>query len=274
MTPQVITIALKGDAKWITTVFAVYLVLRVAWVQLWVPSYYSLVSALIVILGGTAGLKASKMFGGRMNFTGRLILYFSLALFVSSLASIGSSLPRSGSGLSGLPAIIFAAGVIGGQLLSGYALLISVRALIERLDVKAFLLISFSLVFSLGFAWIALVNRAAIEFLSGLNVLIFAGLFPSLIFLQLASALLLSSLLGKWYATKAIGIVAYGYVGFSILLPASIVVVIALGLINSPVGNFILGVPPVSMLYVVSLGLTQVRPRTLGSYFAGESSKR
>ena len=100
-----------------------------------------------------------------------------------------------------------------------------------------------------------------------LDEIFWVGLFPVLIFLQLACGLLLINLLGKWYATKAIRTIAFGFVCFDILFPPVVVYILVASFLGvSQVTAFLTGISfqAVTAMFIVSLALTQMKPKQTG----------
>ena len=254
--------------------FVIYIVVKAGF-----PSYegiYSLMGFMMLLVAGVAGFRACISFGGRRNFTGRIALYFSVALFLVAVSILASSLAASGMlsyGSAGDLSILDLAAFVLAQCISTYALIVSVRAVIDGLNTRAIVYITLSLLFSIGIAWFNFEIGAQVGFIrTTLDQVFWVGAFPFLIFLQLASALLLIDLLGKWYATQIIGVIAIGFVCFDLLLPPvmAFILVTLLGFLGNQVTTLLTGISiqAVGAMYLVSIALTQMRPRDRGPFFA------
>ena len=164
------------------------------------------------IVAGVAGLKASDLFGGRRNFTGRLLFYFSLQIFfymaflvyfeLQSLQLVTSSFylqllfANSGFGLW----------ILGIQFcFPAYALWASVRSTWNKFDSKSVVVIFLSIAFALVVGWANLVwaDPAAGQ-TTVADTVLWVGIFPTMAFLELSSGVLLLRSLGKWYVKKSI----------------------------------------------------------------------
>jgi hypothetical protein len=267
-------IAVNNYLLWATIFYSTYLVLKVVF-----PSYegpYSIMGTLMLIAGGVAGIKACASFGGRKNFTGRIALYFSAALFLVAASMFSSSLvaerivsPASAALLSDIDLMTF----VIAQCLSTYALMASVSAVFDRLRVKDMIYVSLALLFSISVAWFNLDTGTQAGLIhTAFDEFFWVALFPTLIFLQLAGALLLIDFLGKWYAARVIGVIAVGFLCFDLLQPpvTVFVLVTVMGFLGQQITSLLTGinVQAVTAMYLVSLALTQMRPRHKGPFYA------
>lgn len=154
--------------------------------------------------------------------------------------------------------VIVAVGAMVEQVFSSYALLTSVKTIIDKLDRKAWILIFLSLGFSLVLAVLLGINQESV-----VELFFWSALWPSLVFIQLAGALLLINLLGKWYVTKPIAIIVFGHLGFSVILPGIAILNFFFPIPNVALWLVVVGPMIVTSLYTVGVGMSQVRPREM-----------
>ena len=173
---------------------------------LWVPLIFE------AIVAGIAGLKGSHLFGGRRNFTGKLLFYFSLQIFsymvfvaYFELQALNILTPSFYLDLlfanSG-----FAFWIVGLMFcFPAYALWAGVRSTWGKFDSKFLLVVFLSLAFALVVGWVNLVwaDPAAGE-TTVADTMLWVGIVPTMVFLELSSAVLLLRSLGKWYVKKSI----------------------------------------------------------------------
>jgi hypothetical protein len=237
-------------------------------------SYLRLIPAgLETVLAGIVGWQASRKFGGRKNFIGRVLIFFSLAIFGCTIAAILTALQDleliqplallSASGISTWTGIL-------ASCFSAYALVSSVRSLWDRYDHRTLLVVLFSLALALVVAW---TNLAFADPVFGQttfsDTVLWVGLVPTLAFLQLASAILLLRFLGRWYAAKSLVVLAFAFVFYSAWIP----LVTSLGeflLVQSANFDtaFLFGQLSINFaIYLVCLAMTQVRPREAGPFY-------
>jgi hypothetical protein len=212
--------------------------------------------ALASLAGGFAGFNSARLFGGRRNFTGRLLMFYSVALVLGAFSwllwgiSVRGEVPSPSSGVESL-----FAGTIIGHALAGVALLISAKALVSKVTRREVALVSGALVFSLslslvtGFYLTSLIAR-----------IVWSGIWPITIFLQLACGLVLVSLLGKWYMAKQLAYITFAYLSFSIMTPVVIMIGLAFSSFSSAEGWLTLFIVAAVTNYIVGLAMTQVRP--------------
>ncbi len=230
-------------------------------------------AALETVVAGIVGWKASRMFGGRKNFIGRVLIFFSLAIFGYTIAAtitaledlqlFHTSVLLSESGISTW------IGVLAGCF-SAYALVASVRSLWDRYDHKTLLVILFSLALALVVGWTNLVfANPVFGQTSFSDTVLWVGLVPVLAFLQLASAILLLRFLGRWYAAKSLAILAFAYVFYSALIPlmTSLLAFLLVQSANFDTAFFFIRLTVNFALYLVCLAMTQVRPRVAGPFY-------
>jgi hypothetical protein len=267
MTLKLGAVEFNGEAKLITGFFSLFLVISAASLYFFGPfftvttPYNGLALGLAIIVEGLVGIRAGQRFGGSRNFTGRLMSYYAAALFATGVSSIVWTFFARGQIPTDIPLLVATSGVLLGLSISAFALFISARSLLEKLNSKTWLLIFLSLVLSL----ILSVSSYTYQKTPG-EQFAFTTIWPFLIFVQLASALILVSLLRDWYVTRPISIIAFGFIGYSVFAPIFTIV------------QFLTGIPPSvywasvsliggSCLYVVGLGMSQVRPANLREFF-------
>jgi hypothetical protein len=256
---------------WLSFFYVAFLVMKTVFPSS--ESMYSLMGALMLLVGGLAGLQASASFGGRRSFTGRIALYFALALILVSISMLASALLAglsysAGAVVSGINLMTF----VLAQCISTYAIVASLRSVIDRINTRAVVYILLSALFSIVIAWFNLMAGLRIGLIqSNIDEIFWVGLFPVLIFLQLAGGLLLINLLGKWYATKTIRTIAFGFVCFDILFPPVVVYILvtSLAFLGNQATAFLTGISfqAVTAMFIVGLALTQMKPRQTGPFY-------
>lgn len=276
MNPQ--RMQVNGYLVWLSFFYVAYLVLKIGFPSS--ESMYSLMGSLMLLVGGFAGIQACASFGGRRSFTGRIALYFALALILISISMLASSLSAGLSYpaeeiLSSIDLTMF----VLAQCIATYAIVASLRSVFDRINTRVVVYILMSALFSIVIAWFNL--RAGLQIgliQSNLNEIFWVGLFPVLIFLQLAGGLLLINLLGKWYATQTIRAIAFGFVCFDILFPPVVVYILvaSFAFLGNQVTAFLTGISfqAVTAMFIVSLALTQMKPRQTGPFYALHGSGR
>lgn len=250
----------NAGAKVITTLFAFYLAVVTFTVSYFGP-FFTVTTPLHPVAGSLAifaeafvGFKAVRMFGGRRNFTGRLVMYYSVALLAQAISWVIWGLFAGGQIPTGSTLIILGLGSIIGQILSAYALLISARAIIMKVDRQALALILLSLIFSAGLSVLLGIYNTTL-----VDRFVWSGVWSTSIFVQLASGLILVSLLGKWYMAKPIANIAFAYIGFGI---ATSLVIMLTYILPFPPADFwvVISLIEAVTFYVVGLSMSQVRP--------------
>ena len=237
-------------------------------------SYLRLLPAgLETVVAGIVGWRASRMFGGRKNFIGRVLIFFSLAIFgytieatVTALEDLQLLQPPALLSTSGISTWI---GVLAGCF-SAYALVASVRSLWNRYDHKTSLVVLFSLALAFVVGWTNLIYADPVfGQTTTSDTVLWVGLVPVLAFVQLASAILLLRFLGRWYAAKNLMVLAFAYVFYSALIPlvTSIIAFLVVQSANFDTAFFIIGLTTNLALYLVCLAMTQVRPRASGPFY-------
>ncbi len=230
-------------------------------------------AGLETFVAGIVGWRASRMFGGRRNFIGRVLIFFSLAIFgytivatvtaLEDLQLLHTPILLSESGISTW------IGVLAGCF-SAYALVASVRSLWDRYDHKTLLVVLFSIALALVVSSTNFVFADAVFGQTTFSdTVLWVGLVPILAFLQLASAILLLRFLGRWYAAKSLVVLAFAYVFYSALIPlvTSLVAFLLVQSANFDTAFFFIRLSVNIALYLVCLAMTQVRPRVAGPFY-------
>ena len=230
-------------------------------------------AGLETLVAGFVGWRASRMFGGRKNFIGRVLILFSLAVFGYTLAASVTALEDLQ--LFAAPVLLSESGtstwisVLAGCF-SAYALAASVRSLWDRYDHKTLLVILISLALAVV---VGLTNLLYADAVFGQttfsDTMLWVGLVPILAFLQLASAVLLLRFLGRWYAAKNLMVLALAYVFYSALIPlmTSLVAFLLVQSANFDTAFFFIRLSGNLALYLVCIAMTQVRPRVTGPFY-------
>lgn len=230
-------------------------------------------AGLETFVAGIVGWRASRMFGGRRNFIGRVLIFFSLAVFGYTIAAavtllensqlLPTSVLLSASGISTWIAVL--AGCF-----SAYALVASVRSLWDRYDQKTLLVVLFSLALALVVGSTNLVYADPVFGQTTVtDTVLWVGLVPILAFVQLASAILLLRFLGRWYAARNLGVLALAYVFYSALIPlmTSLVAFLLVQSANFDTAFFFNHLSTNFALYLVCMAMTQVKPRVTGPFY-------
>ena len=218
-------------------------------------------------------MRASREFGGRRNFTGRVLILFSLAIFGYTIASTVSALED----LQLLPTLTILSesgittwiSVLAGCF-SAYALVASVKSLWDGYDHKKLLVVLFSLMLAIVVGSTNLVFADAVFGQTTVtDTVLWVGLVPILAFVQLASAILLLRLLGKWYAARNLVMLALAYVFYSAMIPVatSLVAFLLVQSANFETAFFFIRLSANFALYLVCLAMTQVKPRITGPFY-------
>jgi len=230
-------------------------------------------AGLETLIAGIIGWRASRMFGGRKNFIGRVLILFSLAVFGYAIAATVTGLEDLQ--LLQTPVLLSESGIstwisVLAGCFSAYALAASVRSLWNKYDRKTLLVVLFSLALALVVASTNLVYADAVFGQTTFSdTLLWVGLVPILAFVQLASAILLSRFLGRWYAAKNLILLALAYVFYSALIPlmTSLVAFLLVQSANFDTAFFFIRLSGNFALYLVCVAMTQVRPRVTGPFY-------
>jgi len=230
-------------------------------------------AGLETLVAGFVGWRASRMFGGRKNFIGRVLILFSLAVFGYVVAASVTALED----LQLLPAqfLLSESGIstwisVLAGCFSAYALAASVRSLWDRHDHQTLLVVLFSLALAVVVSSTNLVYADAVFGQTTLSdTVLWVGLVPVLAFVQLASAVLLLRFLGRWYAAKNLAVLALAYVFYSALIPlmTSLVAFLLVQSANFDTAFFFIRLSGNFALYLVCVAMTQVRPRVTGPFY-------
>ncbi|MGI0080266.1 MAG: hypothetical protein ACRECH_11640 [Nitrososphaerales archaeon] len=251
----------NGAAKVITALFGFYSVVVTLSVYFLGPVFtvtsplHAEAGSIAIFVGAFIGFRAAKMFGGTHNFMGRLMAYYSVGLLAEAISWVLWGVLARGQIPTGVTLIILGAGSIVGQFVAAFALLISAKALIVKIDIRSLSLILVSFVFSLGLS--LLVGTTLTD---PADRLVWSGIWPLSIFVQLSSGLILVSLLGKWYMARPIAYIAFAYVGYSVLTSLATMTRIVL---NFSFADYwvIISVLSATSFYFVGFFMSQVRPR-------------
>lgn len=230
-------------------------------------------AGLETFVAAVVGWRASRMFGGRKNFIGRVLIFFSLAILGYTVAAtitgfedlqlVSAPAALSESGLSTW------IGVLAGCF-SAYALVVSVKVVWGRFDRKTLLVVLFALALAFVVGWTNLVFADPVfGQTTGPDTVLWVGLVPVLAFVQLVSALLLLRFLGRWYAAKNLTILAFAYVFYSALIPlvTSLLAFLLVQSANFDTAFLIIRLTANLGLYFVCLAMTQLRPRMAGPFY-------
>jgi hypothetical protein len=261
------------EAKTITGLFGLYLIEVIVSTLLRGPlytvttPYHAEIGSIPIFVAAFIGFKAANMFGGRHNFTARLAIYYSIALFAQAISWVLWGALARGDIPSGVTLVILGTGSLAGQILSAFALFVSAKALIVRIDKQTSGLILVSLAFSLG---LSLFVSSSLT--NPIDRVVWSGIWPLSIFVQLSSGLILVSLLGKWYMARPIAYIAFAYVGYSVLTSLTTITRIIL---NFSLADYwvIISVLSAASFYLVGLFLSQVRPLRHDLAPIGQNSK-
>jgi hypothetical protein len=263
-------LSFNKEAKWVTGFFALYIAVLAFAVLAFGPFYtvtspiHALVGALALIAFGLVGLRASRMFGGLDNFTGKLMLYYSVTFFAQATSWIIWPFITPGQIPTGGSLIALGLGSFSGQVVAGFALSVSAKSIVNRLDRRSWMLILVSLVFAV---LLSLSDATFVK--SGEEFFTWVVLWPTLMFVQLAAALLLVSHLGQWYLTRPIGIIAFGEIGYNVAAALLTIIRIASGY-PLEIHWVLISLVTAASFYVVALGISQASPMKFGAARAGE----
>jgi hypothetical protein len=230
-------------------------------------------AGLETLVAAVVGWRASRTFGGRRNFIGRVLIFFSLAILGYTIAAAVTGFEDlqffttltllSESGLSTW------IGVLAGCF-SAYALVVSVRAVWDRFDHRTLLVVLLALGLAFVVGWTNLVFADPVFGQTTVtDTVLWVGLVPTLAFIQLASAILLIRFLGRWYAAKSLAFLAFAYVFYSALIPlvTSLLAFVLVQSANYDIAFLIIRLGVNAALYLVCLAMTQLKPRTTGPFY-------
>lgn len=251
------------------------------------------------IAGGIAGLMASRSFGGRKNFTGKLLFFFSLLIFIDTVSLILGFLdfyynPTPLLNWLSYRVLLPYSGI--SEWISvlefsfpAYAFLISLRSMGFSLDSKSLIVVTLSLATALLVGWVNLAYGACILTICHLPIpllkvhartftdsILWLGISPILTFVNLAAGILLLRSLGRWYVARRITVLVSAFLFFSIFIQLLNSVILAWlsgwtsflpTYPNLDAAAFYYDVLYEASLYLVCITLTQIKPRTTGRYF-------
>jgi hypothetical protein len=252
----------NDSAKIITALFALwaaviaYLFIFVSPLSVVVSASQPVAGSIGIFVEAAVGFNAARLFGGRKSFTGRLISYYSVALLLQAVSWLMWGLLANGQIPTGGTLIFQGFASLAGQALAAFALARSVQAMIIKVDRRIVALILVSLLFSAALAVVVGVNMPTLE-----TLLVFGGFWPVSVFVQLASGLILVSLLGRWYLARPLGNIAFAYIGYSIATALATMLSFTLVYSQADFWVIISILSAVSSFYV-GLEMTQVRPKT------------
>jgi hypothetical protein len=228
------------------------------------------------IVAGIAGLKESHMFGGRKNFTGRLLFFFSLGIFMTTIFYLYDAL----LGFQVLPSSFILEGLLAGSgaenwllvliyVFPAYALVTSVRSLWNGYDSKSLLVIICSVAFATVVGWANFFGNIAAGTTTLADSILWVGIAPTLAFLELASGVLLLRSLGKWYVAKSMTafVLAVLFAGVVFQLASSIVFTWFATASNLDVANYWSNLIGNIAIFLVCIAITQIKPRMTGPFF-------
>ena len=218
--------------------------------------YASFAGSLANLAEGLVGFNAARLFGGRRNFTGRLLIFYSAALVLGALSwllwglFVRGDVPSPNSGIGPL-----FGGTIIGHAIAGFALFISARALVSKLTRREVVLVLTALVFSLG------LSLVSVLYLNTLSAqILWGGIWAIIIFVQLACGLVLVSQLGRWYIARQLAYVTFAYLSFSVVVPIVMMLGLAYSSFSFADGWLTLFIVAAVTNYIVGLAMTQIRP--------------
>jgi len=257
----------NSSAKVVTVLYALYLVVAISTVLLLGPFIFvttppqPLAGSLAVIASSIIGFRASRMFGGRRNFTGRLVSNYSVALFLQAISWVAWGLFANGQVPRGSTLILLTSASLAGYTISAYTLLRSAKAIIIRIDRRVVAPIVIALVFSLTDSIVVyLVTKTPADHF------VWGGIWPTLIFAQLASGLILVSSLGKWYMAKPLRNIAFGYVAYSVAASTTSIINLSVPVLFPAVDFWVVvSFFSATILYFIGFQMTQVRPKPLAT---------
>jgi hypothetical protein len=215
---------------------------------------HPLAGATAIFVYALVGYRAARAFGGRANFTGRLLDYYALALLVSGLSWAFWGLFAGGSIPSGPTLIALGVGGVGGQVLASLALFVSARAVLVKLNTRTLGMILVSVVPALILSYLLFVTLT-----TPADRILWSGIWSVAVFVQLACSLILVSSLGSWYLARPIVNIAFAYLGLTI--GSSVVTILRLALqFNEADYWIILSVIQAVSFFGVGLWMSQTRP--------------
>ena len=235
-----------------------------------------------LIIGAIVGWNASGLFGGRKNFTGKLLCLFSVGLFAGAIAFFVGMLEtfqllngfylevllyNSGIGSDGWLGFLW-------QCFPTYVLLVSARSIWNKFDSKSLIVMIISSAFVLLVSWTNFVFDPTFGLTTVPDFILWVGLYPILELVQLTAGVFMLRSLGDWYVSKRIAVVVsaflfYGafYQFWSSIGYLWINQAFGGGISLTGAASVIYGFGVSLSLYVVCMTLTQIKPRTTGRYY-------
>jgi hypothetical protein len=248
------------EATIITTLFALYLLVVALSVYLFgtlvtvTTPLHPIAGSLGIFAEAFIGFKASSMFGGRRNFMGRLLTYYSIALVAQAISWVIWGLFAGGRIPTGSTLIILGLGSIIGQVLSAFSMFLSARAVTVKLGRRLVVMIVAAIIFSAGLSGTLAIYSHTLE-----NLIVWSGIWSLSICVQLACGLVLVSLLGKWYMARPIAYIAFAYIGYSVLTSVVTMAQI-IGRLSAANYWVIISVISAVSFYIVGLAMSQAKP--------------
>jgi len=277
MKTNLATFQFNRHAILITTLYAAFLILQQS-PLLGLPSYVFnlrlVPGGLGLLYAGILGWRASRTFGGRKNIIGRILLFFSLAIFTYLIGAPILALEAI-QRLNGLNLLLANSGIDGwlpilAQCFAAFALVAGARAMFDRYDPKSLLAILLSFALAAFVSWANLVYAdPAFGQTTLLDTVLWVGVVPALAFLMSTSALLLVRYLGKWYLARTLSVVVYAFLLYATLLPIldSYVLYVLFRSVSLDIALSILRGASTFVLFLIALGITQVRLRVAGKFY-------
>ena len=227
-----------------------------------------------LLYAGILGWKASRIFGGRKNIIGRILLSFSLAI-LTYLVGVPILALEAMQRLNGLNLLLANSGIDGwlpvvAQCFAAFALAVGARAMFDRYDRKFLLVVIISLALAAFVGWSNFAYAdPAFGQTTALDTVLWVGVIPTLAFLMSASALLLVRYLGKWYIARTLAIVVFAFLLYSTLLPIldSYVLYVLFRTVSLDAALSVLRGVSTFVLFLIAIGITQVRLRVTGKYY-------
>jgi hypothetical protein len=258
------TLLWKGGAKWVTTIFAMVvvglLILAFSGFPGDILRYSFLLSTLLSVTGFAVGLNSFRLFGGRKNFVGKMLILFSTSVLLGGLVWVVAfiTFPSITNIFLETPAAITGIFVLS-LLIATFALISSARAVVLEFNRRIQLKILIAIVFVAATSLLTQEAEvlAGLTFLGALEV---SAPYYAVILVLMVGALVLVAQLGKWYVTPEIRMIAYGYVFLGVVPPLvrDYLLLSTIAYIPQVAIFFLL----ITMsFYFISLGMSHVRPR-------------
>jgi hypothetical protein len=254
----------NSSAKVITALYLLYLAVAISILLFLGPFSFvttptqPVTGSLAIFVSSIVGFRASRLFGGRKNFTGRLVSYYSAALFLEAVSWVVWGLFADGQIPHGLTLIALSIAAVGGTAISAYVLLRSAKAIVIKFDGRVVAIVLIALSLSVVFSILV-----SVVLTSPVDRFFWSGLYSTLVFLQLVGGLILLTSLGKWYMAKPLVNIAFGYIFYAVA--TSLLTIIR----NAFTAQFpeadywaVVSFIGATSFYFVGMQMTQVKPRT------------